>query len=102
MITIFGFISLFCCVFFGPIAWIMGSGDLTEIQNGKRDESGEGLTKLGKILGMISTLLWGGTILISALIYVAFLILVAIGVLTSKVETSTTFKNIGSSISPSR
>ena len=36
----------------------MGSTDLQKMKTGQMDPSGEGLTKAGKICGMISVLLW--------------------------------------------
>src|SRR5439155_26941646 len=44
---------------FGPMAWIMGSGDLREIREGRMDPEGESMTQAGKIMGMIGGILWG-------------------------------------------
>ena len=41
----------------GPIAWVMGSSDLAQIQAGRMDPSGEGLTRAGQVLGIIATIL---------------------------------------------
>lgn len=41
----------------GPIAWIMGNGDLREIRAGRMDPEGEGMTQAGRICGMIATIL---------------------------------------------
>ena len=54
MLLIFGVLGLVCCLVFGILAWVMGSGDLQEMAEGRMDPSGEGLTKAAKILGMIS------------------------------------------------
>ena len=51
-----GFAICFVC---GIIAWVMGSGDLKEMDSGLMDASGRGLTRAGMILGMISTFLAG-------------------------------------------
>jgi hypothetical protein len=40
----------------GPIAWAMGNNDLKEMEEGKRDPEGKGLTNAGRILGVIGTL----------------------------------------------
>jgi hypothetical protein len=41
----------------GPIAWILGNNDLKEIQAGRMDPEGEGMTNAGRICGMIGTIL---------------------------------------------
>ena len=40
------------------MAWVMGSNDLREMRSGRMDKSGEGLTQVGQLLGMILSLLW--------------------------------------------
>jgi predicted Zn finger-like uncharacterized protein len=58
-------LALGICSFFfvpiilGPIAWIMGSNDLKEIRAGRMDPEGESNTSVGRVLGMISTILYG-------------------------------------------
>lgn len=58
LILVFGILGLVGC---GPIlgipAWIMGNTDLKEIAAGRMDPAGQGNTKVGKILGMISCIL---------------------------------------------
>ena len=54
LILAFGIIGLVICLPFGIAAWVMGSNDLREIEAGRMDPAGEGLTKAGKIVGMIS------------------------------------------------
>jgi len=49
-VTGFGFIL-------GPIAWIMGNNDLKGIRAGQMDPEGESLTNIGRILGMVATIL---------------------------------------------
>lgn len=41
----------------GPLAWILGNADLKAMRAGRMDPSGEGQTNIGRVLGMISTLL---------------------------------------------
>jgi len=57
MLLAFGILGLLCCIIFGILAWVMGSGDLTEMAEGRMDPAGEGLTKAGKILGIIGCVL---------------------------------------------
>lgn len=47
----------FGCFLVGAFAWVMGNADLREMEQGRMDPSGRGLTQAGRILGMIQTLL---------------------------------------------
>jgi hypothetical protein len=58
MILIFGILGIVLCpIIFGIMAWVMGNGDLKKMAAGQMDPSGEGLTKAGKICGMIGVIL---------------------------------------------
>jgi hypothetical protein len=57
MILVFGILGLVVCVIFAIVAWVMGNSDLREMAEGRMDRSGEGLTKAGKILGIVSVVL---------------------------------------------
>jgi len=59
MILVFGILGFVCCFLFGVTAWIMGGRDLQEMDSGIMDPEGRGLTKAGKICGMISAILGG-------------------------------------------
>jgi hypothetical protein len=67
---ILGFVL--CGIFTSIPAWIMGSGDLKAMDAGQMDPSGRGLTQVGKICGMIATLL-------SALALVVVVIMIVTG-----------------------
>jgi hypothetical protein len=45
------------CPVFGLFAWIMGSGDLREMRQGRMDPSGLGLTQAGQVVSMIHVIL---------------------------------------------
>lgn len=53
MMLTFGILGLICCLVFGILAWVMGQADLKEMAEGRMDPAGEGMTKAGKILGMV-------------------------------------------------
>jgi hypothetical protein len=53
MLLAFGILGILCCIVFAVLAWVMGSSDLKAITEGRMDPAGEGLTKAGKILGII-------------------------------------------------
>lgn len=57
MILVLGILGLVLCVICGIIAWVMANADLRAMQAGQMDRAGEGLTKAGKICGMISVIL---------------------------------------------
>ena len=81
LILILGILSLVGCgIIAGIPAWIMGSGDLKEIDAGTMDPSGRGLTQAGKILGMIATILF----IIGVVVVGLLLILGVIGGAVSK------------------
>lgn len=54
-ILIIGILSIVACNLLGPVAWVMGSNDLSEIRAGRMDPEGESLTQAGRILGIIGT-----------------------------------------------
>jgi len=56
-VLVLGILGIVLCFILGIIAWVMGSGDLKEMKEGKRDPSGEQLTKAGMICGIIGTCL---------------------------------------------
>jgi heme/copper-type cytochrome/quinol oxidase subunit 4 len=58
MILVLGILGIVLCIICGIIAWVMGNADLREMEAGTMDRSGEGLTKAGKICGMISVILY--------------------------------------------
>ncbi len=59
MILVLGILGIVLCAICGIVAWVMGNSDLREMQAGRMDKTGEGMTKAGKICGMIGVILWG-------------------------------------------
>lgn len=58
LILVLGILSLVLCgIFTGIPAWVMGSGDLKQMDAGTMDPSGRSLTNAGKICGMINCIL---------------------------------------------
>jgi predicted Zn finger-like uncharacterized protein len=59
LILVLGILSLTGLgIFTGLPAWIMGSGDMKQIRAGTMDPEGMSNTNIGRILGMISTLIF--------------------------------------------
>ena len=57
MILLFGVLGFACCQIFSIAAWVMGHADLKEINAGRMDPEGRGLTQAGMIIGIIGTVL---------------------------------------------
>ena len=57
LILVLGILGIVCCLICGIVAWVMGNGDLREMDAGRMDPSGRGLTQAGKICGIISVVL---------------------------------------------
>jgi hypothetical protein len=75
MLLVFGILSFVICFIFGICAWVMGNADLREMDAGRMDPEGRGLTTAGKILGMISVIL---TCVVLG-IYLVLFVLIGIG-----------------------
>ena len=70
--------STACGFILGIIAWVMGNADLREMDAGRMDPSGRGLTQAGKICGMISVIL-GVIGLAIVLLWVILAVVIGIG-----------------------
>jgi hypothetical protein len=57
LILVLGILGLVICGPLGIAAWIMGNGDLKEMDAGLMDPSGRGITTGGRICGIIATIL---------------------------------------------
>lgn len=58
VVMVLGAMGIITCLpFFGVAAWVMGSADLKKIARGQMDPEGYFLTRIGRICGIISTVL---------------------------------------------
>jgi uncharacterized membrane protein len=57
LILVLGILGLVVCAPLAIAAWVMGSGDLKQMDAGAMDPSGRGNTQAGKICGIIGTIL---------------------------------------------
>jgi predicted Zn finger-like uncharacterized protein len=55
----------------GPIAWIMGNGDLREMNAGRMDPSGRKATETGRLCGKLAVIIWGSLVGGVLLIYLS-------------------------------
>jgi hypothetical protein len=54
---VFGILSWAVCLIFGICAWVMGNSDLREMDAGRMDPEGRGMTQAGRIVGMVHVIL---------------------------------------------
>ena len=52
-----GILGIAICLICGIIAWVMGKNDLREIDAGTMDPAGLGMTRAGKICGIVGVIL---------------------------------------------
>ncbi|MCP4607965.1 MAG: DUF4190 domain-containing protein [Planctomycetes bacterium] len=57
LILVLGILGIVCCFICGIIAWVMGNNDMREIDAGRMDPTGRGLTQAGKICGIVGVIL---------------------------------------------
>lgn len=78
LILVLGILSLvFFGIILGPIAWILGNSDLKKIRAGTMDPEGEQMTNIGRILGIVGTIInvvicCGLTVFYSAMFAILF------------------------------
>ena len=70
MILVFGILGIVVCFIFGIVAWVMGNGDLRQMDAGQMDPEGRGLTSAGKTCGIVSVALTALGLLVYILIFV--------------------------------
>lgn len=81
LILVLGILGLIgVCWPLGIVAWIMGNGDLKEMDAGLMDPSGRGLTTGGRICGIIATIL----MILGVLLVIAIFGLGILGAATSR------------------
>lgn len=68
LVLVLGILSLVICQPIGVAAWIMGSGDLKQMDAGQMDPAGRGLTAAGKICGIVAVVLFGISIVVGVLL----------------------------------
>ena len=74
MILVFGILGLMVCFIFGIVSWVMGKGDLQKMKAGQMDREGEALTRVGYILGIVSTI-----IVLAAFVIWLLIVVLAVG-----------------------
>jgi hypothetical protein len=80
LILVFGILSLVVSCFpLGIAAWIMGNGDLKQMDAGTMDPSGRSNTNAGRICGIIGTvlLIFGVVVFVGAMILAIIIPLLA-------------------------
>jgi hypothetical protein len=69
LILVLGILGLVVCGPLGIAAWIMGNGDLKQIDAGAMDPTGRSTTNAGRICGIIATILFALYIVVGFLVF---------------------------------
>jgi hypothetical protein len=69
VILVLGILGIVVCAPLGIAAWVMGSGDLKEMDAGTMDPAGRGNTQAGKICGIIGTILFAISLVIIGIVF---------------------------------
>ena len=77
LILVFSILSWVVCVIFGIVAWVLANSDLQAMEEGRMDPTGEGLTKAGKIVAIISVIVNIVGIVVTLIVLVGMGILAA-------------------------
>lgn len=72
-ILILGVVALAMVHILGPFVWWMGAVDLRKMREGRMDRRGESETRIGYVLGIVSTLLMVLGLLFAILIFAMFI-----------------------------
>jgi uncharacterized Tic20 family protein len=67
-VLVLGIIGLVFCQILGPFAWAMGNKELEAIDAGRRAPENRGTANAGRILGIISTVLLGISLVLIVLL----------------------------------
>ncbi|MGZ4961342.1 MAG: DUF4190 domain-containing protein [Limisphaerales bacterium] len=70
LVLVLGILGLVLCGPLGIAAWVMGNGDIKQMDAGTMDPSGRGTTNAGRICGIIATILTIIAVVIALLIIV--------------------------------
>ncbi len=70
LVLVLGILGLVLCGPLGIAAWVMGNGDIKQMDAGLMDPSGRSTTNAGRICGMIATILTIIAVVIALLIIV--------------------------------
>ncbi len=70
LVLVLGILGIVCCFICGIVAWVLGNTDLREMDAGRMDPEGRGLTQAGKICGIIGIVLAILGLLYSILMFV--------------------------------
>lgn len=83
-VLVLGIVSLVCCGFLGPVAWILGNRAVAEIDANPSVYGGRTQANVGRILGIVATVL-----LILGII--SWIVIIALGGLSASDSMSTEY-----------
>lgn len=68
---VLGILGVLACQLLGPFAWYLGNQELQAIREGRSPRAGEALALVGKIMGIIATVLMAAG-LVALVVFVVF------------------------------
>lgn len=71
LVLVFGILGIVSCFPLGIAAWVMGNADLAAMQRGEMDRSGEGMTRAGKVCGIVGLAILGAAVVVHVLLFSA-------------------------------
>ena len=80
LILVLGILSIVLCQILGIPAWVMGNGDLKQMDAGTMDPSGRSITNAGRICGIVATIL----LILGVVAGFAFFLLAVLGATASR------------------
>jgi hypothetical protein len=73
-VLVYGILGVVLCQLLAIAAWRMGNDDLRDMDSGLMDPSGRDLTKAGRILGMVGTVVLVFQLAIMLIVFMAMLL----------------------------
>ena len=73
-ILVYGILGIVLCQLLGIAAWRMGNDDLRDMDLGQMDPSGRDLTKAGRTLGIVATVILIVQLAIMLIVFAAMLL----------------------------
>jgi hypothetical protein len=75
LVLVLGILGLILCQPLGVVAWVLGGADLKEMAAGTMDPAGRDLTNIGRILGIVASIL----LVLGLLVFLAIAVISVIG-----------------------
>lgn len=68
---ILGIVGLIACTIVSPVAWVIGNNEVKAIDAGRRAPDGRQMATIGKVLGIIGTIMLGLAVVLVIILVIA-------------------------------